>query len=300
MSGTNETSILKKIVYSAVSGAIATTCIYPIDLTKTILQDQKEVGAARAYTGPIDCARKLLRQGGITRLYSGWPPNVLLVMPEKALKLTCNDIFRQWLACPITGDVSIGSGAIAGGMAGTCQVLATNPMELLKIQGATMASKVKAGLMKPMTYGELIKSLGVSGLYTGVAATLMRDVPFSMAYFAGYGALMNVFINDDNRDQTGRYGLVSGMLAGTVCAAATTPVDVIKTRVHSNAQPQQFDGVGSFLRNEVTLVRGEVARLLQNEGAGALIKGVVPRSMIIGPLFAITMTCFETFKSVFG
>ena len=34
-------SVHKHIVYSGLSGAIATTCIYPIDIVKTKLQDQK-------------------------------------------------------------------------------------------------------------------------------------------------------------------------------------------------------------------------------------------------------------------
>lgn len=55
----------KKIFFSGISGAIATTCIYPLDITKTKLQDQKGVGAARQYKGPLDCAMKILRKSGI-------------------------------------------------------------------------------------------------------------------------------------------------------------------------------------------------------------------------------------------
>lgn len=40
-------------------------------------------------------------------MYRGWPPNVLLVMPEKAIKLTMNDVFRSHLKRP---DGTIGFG----------------------------------------------------------------------------------------------------------------------------------------------------------------------------------------------
>jgi hypothetical protein len=54
-------------------------------------------------------------------------------------------------------------------------------MELLKIQGVTMKDKFARGeIPKMMSYGQLIRKLGASGLYTGVVATWIRDVPFSL------------------------------------------------------------------------------------------------------------------------
>lgn len=32
---------------------------------------------------------------GLKGLFRGWPPNVIFVMPEKALKLTLNEFFRE-------------------------------------------------------------------------------------------------------------------------------------------------------------------------------------------------------------
>jgi solute carrier family 25 aspartate/glutamate transporter 12/13 len=134
----------KKVVFSGISGSIATTCIYPIDLVKTKLQDQK--GGVRLYESPVHCFKTIFKNNGLRGLYQGWPPNVILVMPEKALKLTLNDVFRAEIRkrrekhdLPFLWEMA------AGGAAGFCQVIMTNPMELLKIQGATMAEKIKSG-----------------------------------------------------------------------------------------------------------------------------------------------------------
>ena len=35
--------------------------------------------------------------------------------------------------------------------------------------------------------GDMVKELGIRGMYTGTVATGMRDVPFSIVYFSLYG-----------------------------------------------------------------------------------------------------------------
>jgi len=67
-----------------------------------------------------------------TNIFRGYPPNVILVMPEKAIKLTFNDYFRKNFAVRNHGGnlskITVIEGAISGGMAGTLQVIVTNPM----------------------------------------------------------------------------------------------------------------------------------------------------------------------------
>lgn len=261
------------------------------------------MGAARQFSSPLDVVRKTVRASGPQGMYRGWPPNVLLVMPEKALKLTLNTYFRKALG-ERDGKLGAARAMLAGGMAGACQVVATNPMELLKIQGATMQDKFNKGQIKEMVgYGRLLRQLGPSGLYTGVAATLIRDVPFSMLYFWLYGAGSNRF--QAAGLSLGPASFAAGCVAGTVAAAVSTPLDVIKTRVHSAAVAATLtgspgDAARQFVSREAELVRDNFRAILKKEGAGAFFRGVVPRSVIIAPLFAITMTCYEELKERFA
>ena len=54
----------------------------------------------------VDCARKTWAAGGanpfskVRSLYSGSGVNILLITPEKAIKLVANDFFRHKLAVP--------------------------------------------------------------------------------------------------------------------------------------------------------------------------------------------------------
>jgi len=55
-------------------------------------------------------------------LLAARPPNVILVMPEKALKLTMNDVFRaQFRNLRTNKDLPLPLEMLAGGMAGFCQ-----------------------------------------------------------------------------------------------------------------------------------------------------------------------------------
>ena len=75
-------------------------------------------------------------------------------------------MFKDYLG---TEKLSIGYLALSGAIAGTCQVVATNPMEVVKIRMQMSAH----GTVQP-TYGQVIRDLGISGLYTGIRATLLR------------------------------------------------------------------------------------------------------------------------------
>jgi hypothetical protein len=68
----DDVPLVKKVLFSGLSGAIATTCIYPIDICKTKLMNQKGIGAEREFQGPLDTFIKLFKREGIKGLYRGW------------------------------------------------------------------------------------------------------------------------------------------------------------------------------------------------------------------------------------
>ena len=298
---TEHIPLYKKVIFSGLSGAIATTCIYPLAITKTKLQN--ESGLARS--SPLQMVATIWRDGGARGFYRGMLPNVVLVMPEKAIKLTMNDFFKRALKerglgiNRSTGELTMAAEMVAGGMAGTVQVVATNPMELLQIQGATMADRIQRGqLTAAISYPRLVRELGVSGLYTGVLATLARDIPFSMLYFSMYSQFKHQLLHDTSSNLAFK-SFAAGAAAGTIAAALTCPMDVIKTRVHAAAVPARLDW-GEFVRREVSMWRQHASGIVRTEGVGALFRGVVPRCVIVSPLFGITMTCYETFQQLWG
>lgn len=70
--------------------ATGATAVYPIDLVKTRLQNQRSgsyIGELM-YKNSWDCFKKVLRHEGFSGLYRGLVPQLMGVAPEKAIKLT--------------------------------------------------------------------------------------------------------------------------------------------------------------------------------------------------------------------
>ncbi|XP_036836802.1 mitochondrial glutamate carrier 1-like [Oncorhynchus mykiss] len=124
-------SLPAKLINGGIAGLIGVTCVFPIDLAKTRLQNQQN--GSRLYTSMSDCLIKTIQSEGYFGMYRGAAVNLTLVTPEKAIKLAANDFFRQHLSKD-GQKLSLLREMLAGCGAGTCQVIITTPMEMLKIQ----------------------------------------------------------------------------------------------------------------------------------------------------------------------
>jgi solute carrier family 25 aspartate/glutamate transporter 12/13 len=110
--------------------------VYPIDLVKTRLQNQRsKVVGEVLYRNAWDCIKKVYaNEGGVRAFYRGVMPQLVGVAPEKAIKLTVNDLVRKKATDPETGYIPLYMEIFAGGAAGGCQVIVTNPLEITKIR----------------------------------------------------------------------------------------------------------------------------------------------------------------------
>nr|XP_053652312.1 mitochondrial glutamate carrier 1-like isoform X1 [Cherax quadricarinatus]XP_053652321.1 mitochondrial glutamate carrier 1-like isoform X1 [Cherax quadricarinatus]XP_053652332.1 mitochondrial glutamate carrier 1-like isoform X1 [Cherax quadricarinatus] len=90
--------LLPKILNGGIAGIVGVTCVFPLDLVKTRLQNQ-QIGpnGERMYNSMLDCFKKTYRVEGYFGMYRGSGVNILLITPEKAIKLTANDFFRHHL-----------------------------------------------------------------------------------------------------------------------------------------------------------------------------------------------------------
>uniref|UniRef100_A0A8D0UEX4 Solute carrier family 25 member 13 n=1 Tax=Sus scrofa TaxID=9823 RepID=A0A8D0UEX4_PIG len=101
----------------SVAGAVGATAVYPIDLVKTRMQNQRSTGSfvgELMYKNSFDCFKKVLRYEGFFGLYRGLLPQLLGVAPEKAIKLTVNDFVRDKFMRK-DGSVPLAAEILAGG-----------------------------------------------------------------------------------------------------------------------------------------------------------------------------------------
>ncbi|XP_077066216.1 mitochondrial glutamate carrier 1 isoform X2 [Siphateles boraxobius] len=291
-------SLPAKLINGGVAGLIGVTCVFPIDLAKTRLQNQQN--GCRLYTSMSDCLIKTIRSEGYFGMYRGAAVNLTLVTPEKAIKLAANDFFRFHLSKD-GQKLTLLREMLAGCGAGTCQVIVTTPMEMLKIQlqdAGRIAAQRKL-MPEAVTPGgpvelksptamqltrELLKEKGIAGLYKGLGATLLRDVPFSVIYFPLFANLNNLGKRGGEGPAPFYVSFLSGCAAGSTAAVAVNPVDVIKTRLQSltrGSQEDTYSGVTDCIR-----------KILRNEGPTAFLKGAYCRALVIAPLFGIAQVVY--------
>jgi solute carrier family 25 (mitochondrial aspartate/glutamate transporter), member 12/13 len=110
----------------SLAGAFGAFMVYPIDLVKTRMQNQRSARVGSVlYKNSLDCAKKVIANEGIRGLYSGVLPQLVGVAPEKAIKLTVNDLVRGKFTDKKTGNIWWGAEVLAGGSAGACQVVSS-------------------------------------------------------------------------------------------------------------------------------------------------------------------------------
>jgi len=257
-----------------VAGIAGTLVVYPIDSVKTRLQNQKSTGAQGEimYTGYVDCFKKVRHYEGVRALYNGLGAQCIGVGPEKAIKLTVNDFLRDKFRKD--GEVALPLEIVAGGVAGGCQVMFTNPLEIVKI---------RMQLDKSATLAATCREVGIRKLYTGASACLLRDIPFSAIYFPAY-ANLKAYYSDADGHLPIQWALWAGFLAGFPAAGLTTPADVIKTRLQAKTPPGEVPYVGLMSTGR---------RIWAEEGFSALWKGAGLRMFRSPPQFAVTLFVYE-------
>ncbi|SPO32072.1 related to calcium-binding mitochondrial carrier protein [Ustilago trichophora] len=273
-----------------IAGSVGATLVYPIDLVKTRMQNQRSavVGEPLMYKNSIDCVKKVFRNEGLRGFYSGLGPQLLGVAPEKAIKLTVNDLVRGHAKDPITGDITLPWELFAGGAAGGCQVIFTNPLEIVKIrlQVAGEIAKAEGGDRVARGAVHIVRQLGLVGLYKGASACLLRDIPFSAIYFPAYAHLKKDTFHEGKDGKKLGFGemLAAAAIAGMPAAFLTTPADVIKTRLQVEARKGQATYKG---------IVDCATKIIAEEGPKAFFKGSLARVLRSSPQFGATLVAYE-------
>lgn len=272
----------------SIAGAVGATAVYPIDLVKTRMQNQRSTGSfvgELMYKNSFDCFKKVLRYEGFFGLYRGLLPQLLGVAPEKAIKLTVNDFVRDKFMHK-DGSIPLAAEILAGGCAGGSQVIFTNPLEIVKIR-LQVAGEITTG--PRVSALSVLRDLGLFGIYKGAKACFLRDIPFSAIYFPCYAHMKASFTNEDGHISPGSL-LLAGAIAGMPAASLVTPADVIKTRLQVAARAGQttYNGVIDCFR-----------KILREEGPKALWKGAAARVFRSSPQFGVTLLTYELLQRWF-
>lgn len=249
------------------AGAFATATILtsPIDVVKT--RTQASLGARNSF----EVALEMLRQEGVLCFFSGLAP-ALMMAPAAMVQYTVIDPLRARF--PLY---------LAAMIAGALSVTIKCPFDRLKTLMQNDPGRRTASALFLAT----LRDAGVGGLWTGYAATLVRDMPYHLLKWGVYVQAQALLLRGPAAalSQSSR-NLLAGAAAGALGCAIVTPADLIKTRLQ-------------VARGDANGFVGIAREILAEEGASGLFRGLGLRLARIPFYTAITLATFDGIKDAF-
>lgn len=275
--GSPAVPVLKSFLAGSLSGTCSALLFQPLDLVKTRIQS-----SGKGHTGIISVVVNVLKQESIPGLWRGLVPTITRCVPGVGIYFSLVHTLKTNLGSSSPSPLeSLLIGAAARGTAATIM----HPISVLK-------TRYESGMYN---YKSISRSLfviysteGKAGLFSGLAPTIARDVPFSALYFMFYSEIRSVLPYDKFDD---RYVPLihfnSGIVAGLLASFLTQPADVMKT--HMQLNPQKH-----------THVKDVIGFIYRRDGLLGFQRGFLPRALRRCLMSAMAWTVYEQMMKGFG
>lgn len=218
---------------------------------------------------PLDTLKTRLQAGGsggivIRGLYQGLGPAALASAPSAAIFFATYDSMKR--LCP---DTPVGHGQAAA-VAEVAACLFKVPFEVAK-------QRLQAGMNGSAIHvlSSIYCAEGVRGCYTGLFATMAREIPFGFIQMPVYEFLKRRVSQWKGSTLSTVEAGVCGAVAGGMAATATCPIDVWKTRLMLGDKQATICGIA------------------RKEGVSALFAGITPRVIWISLGGSVFFSAYE-------
>ncbi|WKT46598.1 WD40 repeat [Fusarium oxysporum f. sp. vasinfectum] len=283
----------------------------------------------RTFSSTFDGLRKIARNEGVTTLWRGLSPTLVMAVPSNIIYFTGYDYLRFNPKSPFSHFSDTSAPLTAGSAARVLAATAVSPIELVKtrMQAAHGASTTNHLVEAFESVKEMVGSHGYTALWRGLTLTLWRDVPFSGLYWWGYESIRSRLTDyreqrhghslpfeedlsearrrlqvQENHTETFVDAFTAGALSGAFASFVTTPFDVGKTRTQiyqdSSKKAKQSSASAVAAPEERSMVR-LLWHIFKTEGASGLWKGWIPRTLKVAPACAIMISSYEVGKRAF-
>ncbi|CAH1365940.1 hypothetical protein MTP99_002245 [Tenebrio molitor] len=180
---TTENSYAQYFASGAFSGVFTTAIMAPGERIKSLLQVQ--LTGPKIYNGPVDCVRKLYKEGGIQNIYRGSVATLLRDIPASGMYFLTYEAVRDCLTDNGKTTPSFLGTLFAGGCAGISHWIVGMPLDVLKSRIQTAPSGIYPKGVRD-AFRKLMVVEGPAALYTGITPVLLRAVPANAACFLGF------------------------------------------------------------------------------------------------------------------
>lgn len=284
--GSERWTVVSDLIAGAISGICCDAILHPVDTVKSRLHVQQ--GPPFKYRSMAHGFRLISQQEGIRKgLYAGFGAVLVGTVPTHAVMFAAYKGIKRRAEEDVSEEhklaaIDLGSGAIGE----VCALPFYVPAEVIakRMQVATLGPARNYNSTAHAAKS-ILKSEGYGGLFAGFWPTMLRDVPYTALQFSFFTAA-----KDRYRAHTSRHQLSDaeatglGVVVGAVAAILTNPFDVIKTRfmTQSTGSERKYHTILQCLK-----------RLVAEEGASVLMRGVYARVLWVGPGSGITLAVYE-------
>lgn len=240
------------------------------------------------FSSTTDAFLKIARIEGIRNLWKGMSPTLIQMVPQTVIYFTAYDQLKVRFG-HVEGQTGFGAPMLAGVTSRSFAVFAVSPIEMARTKFQSKKNLKYRQLFSIVI--ETVRAEGLLSMWRGIGPTLLRDVPFSALYWAGYETLKSL---DHFRNFASAF--VSGALAGMMAAALTTPFDVVKTfrQIELGEMKQN-----SMFKSKLPFTFSIIFKLYRTQGVASLFTGVYARLGKVAPACAIMISSYEYGKKYF-
>lgn len=291
--GIRRKSKTASVVSGALSGALVSACVQPLDVLRTRMQADSAAGALKS---TAETAVSIVKGGGVRALWQGTQPTVFRLGLGAGLHFffleTLKPLFEKHSSNGQTR-MSAAGAALTGGLSRAMAAVVSCPITVVKTRMEYVANSGSPVVHRYQGTFQALKSIakseGVAGLYRGLGPTVLSNAPFSALYYTFYTRLQSR-LSPDRKPSTA-VNFVSGTIAAVAATLITQPADVVRTRVQlglSSQMVSRFSGTTSA-NSMITVLRS----ISKNEGMTGLFAGAAPRILKRTLQTALVWTLYE-------
>ncbi|EDO43626.1 predicted protein [Nematostella vectensis] len=238
------------------------------------------------FTSSIDALIKIPRYEGLSSLWRGLPPTMVMAVPNTVIYFTLYDQLKISYGFK-NNETNLWSPMLAGITARTISVTVISPIEMIRTKLQSRSGYRYKEL--DIVIRAAVQQEGVLSLWQGLGPTLLRDLPFSAFYWFGYE-----FVKSQTHDPGFGTHFLSGAISGLFAALITQPFDVVKTHRQIELGEMDFKP-GKNISSTASII----AKLYKEKGFSSLFTGITPRLVKVPPACAIMISTYEFGKNFF-
>jgi solute carrier family 25, member 38 len=294
-------SKLASVVSGAMSGAVVSSCVQPLDVIRTKMQADSAHGVTRSTAQTIALIAK--EGGGLMTFWKGTQPTVIRLAVGAGLHFTLLESIKPWFEKRRPdGTVHMDAlgAALTGGLSRGLAAMISCPITLVKTRMEYVPSTGVTAAVLPQ-YRNTVHALstiareeGLRGLYRGLGPTILANAPFSALYYTFYTRLQERLRQVDGNLPTPAINFASGTLAAIAATLITQPADVVRTRVQlglARSPVIAASGAGG-VRGGASIV-SVLQHIAASQGYKGMLVGAAPRILKRTLQTALVWTLYE-------